>query len=704
MINDDLEIHNHQNFFDLFVFSHYRKPVEMSQTPISSSQIRQFVTILSNGVRGKDLYRGSPHEDLSQLALDLSISLLAKYSQLPDLVQEFDKKFNVDLDRFNKKQEQLYRSRPVEAGVIEQPIIKKDEIKLKEKDSVKSEKANKEGNTFEQNNLNQNRHSNDEAGQTFKPIDPEALKKITFNNGNLFLFCLTHNPSFSQTTSVIGQENCKSAIKYGFIYPFLFSNLFKKAKVLLLYGPPGTGKTEVARAIPNEMKIVDLTYFSENGASLKSKWMGGTEKNIRNLFQTAEKYAVDIREKCLEDKVDKVSKCKTASMIFLDEVEAIAVDRQTQNDVASVASTNALLTEMDGLVSYNNIMMILATNEPWKLDNAIQRRCDKTVFVDLPKKDDFFIKIRDRIIEKFAHVYLVDENGVERKHQFTEMVNILSIQENVQDRTGQKDLIEERKLNIAKSLFQKMMQYSKFREFIGFIAKDASKDDIYNAVKKAFQNKIVPYFTWNDGAFQKLNDKDFEVAEKKWEVYLRGYIPYKETKGNKIFDDSKLNAREAEKSSENKRARFGYSLSDVDKIMDIVFRTIPESFFNKTLSCKISQKEFSLRDISTYKNKDGTEKITNKLKKKTLFLMEENPFILNPVTNEKEYEQKDILIEYEQGDNFVTFMLNPQDIIDKTLEYNSSVRPIDYTRLLYYSIFNTVIPITSNIIKNIATA
>ncbi|XP_061172634.1 katanin p60 ATPase-containing subunit A-like 2 isoform X3 [Saccostrea echinata] len=169
---------------------------------------------------------------------------------------------------------------------------------------------------------------------------------------------------------IIGVEEAKRLAKEAVVYPIKYPQLFKGIlspwKGLLLYGPPGTGKTLLAKAIATEC---NTTFFNISASSIVSKWRGDSEKLVRVLFEMARFYA--------------------PSTIFLDELEAIMSQRGSQGGSGehegSRRMKTELLVQMDGLAKTDDLVFLLAaSNLPWELDQAMLRRLEKRIIVDLP--------------------------------------------------------------------------------------------------------------------------------------------------------------------------------------------------------------------------------------------------------------------------------------------------------------------------------
>ncbi|MCZ7395846.1 MAG: CDC48 family AAA ATPase [Candidatus Methanoperedens sp.] len=163
------------------------------------------------------------------------------------------------------------------------------------------------------------------------------------------------------------KQEIKEAVEWPLNYPAKFEKMcIRPPKGILLYGPPGTGKTLLAKAVANESSA---NFISVRGPQLLSKWVGESEKAIREIFKKARQVA--------------------PSIIFLDELDAIAPIRGTEfGSKTSERVINQLLTELDGIEVLKNVVVIAATNRPEIIDPALIRsgRFDRLVFVGPPSR------------------------------------------------------------------------------------------------------------------------------------------------------------------------------------------------------------------------------------------------------------------------------------------------------------------------------
>jgi len=169
-----------------------------------------------------------------------------------------------------------------------------------------------------------------------------------------------------------GLEDVKQQLREAVEWPLRFPEAFNKAgitppKGILLFGPPGTGKTMLAKAVATES---GANFIAVRGPEILSKWVGESEKAIREIFRKARQAAPTI--------------------IFFDEIDAIAPMRGLTSDSGVTERiVNQLLAEMDGIVPLNRVVVIAATNRPDILDPALLRpgRFDRLIYVPPPDKN-----------------------------------------------------------------------------------------------------------------------------------------------------------------------------------------------------------------------------------------------------------------------------------------------------------------------------
>jgi len=195
---------------------------------------------------------------------------------------------------------------------------------------------------------------------------------------------------------VVGLDSAKTALENAFVYPLLYPNLYgKQAKGILLYGPPGTGKTFLMKAAVTRLQQlgkgkVNVLFFAPTGADLKGKFVGETEKNIIKYFNCASRAA----QNCMDNNAGT----KVISIIFIDEIDSIASDRSKDDTGIIANAVNTLLQVMDGIKSVPNVAVAAATNFPWKLDSAIDRRFTEKIYLTIPNALEISQTIKSAIL------------------------------------------------------------------------------------------------------------------------------------------------------------------------------------------------------------------------------------------------------------------------------------------------------------------
>lgn len=208
-----------------------------------------------------------------------------------------------------------------------------------------------------------------------KEVHPSALREVYVQSPNV------------KWTEIGGLESIKEELREAIEWPLKHSDLFIEADIvppkgLLLYGPPGTGKTLIAKAVATNS---DANFISIKGPELLSKWVGESEKGIREVFRKAR----------------QASPC----VVFFDELDSVAPRRSSSGSGDSHVGdrlVSQLLTEMDGLQDLNGVVVIGATNRPDIIDEALLRpgRFDRILEIPLPDNDSIKEILRIHMVRK----------------------------------------------------------------------------------------------------------------------------------------------------------------------------------------------------------------------------------------------------------------------------------------------------------------
>ncbi|MGC8675150.1 CDC48 family AAA ATPase [Fervidicoccus sp.] len=215
-----------------------------------------------------------------------------------------------------------------------------------------------------------------------KPIKPELLKDVKVTWSDFMNALKDVNPSLIREiyvevpnvkwSDIGGLEEAKQQLREAVEWPLKYPESFKKIGIrpprgVLLFGPPGTGKTMLAKAVATES---EANFIAVRGPEVLSKWVGESEKAIREIFRRARQVA--------------------PTVIFFDEIDSITPARGLRYDSSGVTDriVNQLLTEIDGIQPLSNVVVIGATNRPDILDPALLRpgRFDRLVYIPPPDK------------------------------------------------------------------------------------------------------------------------------------------------------------------------------------------------------------------------------------------------------------------------------------------------------------------------------
>jgi transitional endoplasmic reticulum ATPase len=221
------------------------------------------------------------------------------------------------------------------------------------------------------------RVTKDDFDEARKHVEPSAMREV-----------LVEVPDV--TWKQVGgleetKQELKEAVEWPMKYPEVFEKLATKPpKGILLFGPPGTGKTLLAKAVANES---ECNFIAVKGPELLSKWVGESEKGIREIFRKARQ--------------------ASPSIIFFDEVDALVPKRGTYMGSSHVTESvvSQILTELDGMEELKNVTVLAATNRPDMLDDALLRpgRIERHIYVPAPDAES-----RRKIFE----VYLADAGAI----------------------------------------------------------------------------------------------------------------------------------------------------------------------------------------------------------------------------------------------------------------------------------------------------
>ncbi|OCT99820.1 ATPase family protein 2 homolog [Xenopus laevis] len=192
--------------------------------------------------------------------------------------------------------------------------------------------------------------------QASNEVRPSAMREVAIDVPNV------------SWTDIGGLENVKLKLKQAVEWPLMHPDSFirmgiQPPKGVLLYGPPGCSKTMIAKALANES---GLNFLAVKGPELMNKYVGESERAVREIFRKARSVA--------------------PSILFFDEIDALAVERGSSAGNVADRVLAQLLTEMDGIEQLKDVVILAATNRPDLIDKALMRpgRIDRIIYVPLP--------------------------------------------------------------------------------------------------------------------------------------------------------------------------------------------------------------------------------------------------------------------------------------------------------------------------------
>uniref|UniRef100_A0AAR5PKZ8 AAA+ ATPase domain-containing protein n=1 Tax=Dendroctonus ponderosae TaxID=77166 RepID=A0AAR5PKZ8_DENPD len=200
----------------------------------------------------------------------------------------------------------------------------------------------------------------DDLKAALRKVRPSAMREVQIETPNV------------KWTDIGGHSKMKALLSQSVEWPLKYPESFKRLgisppKGVLMFGPPGCSKTMIAKALATES---GLNFITIKGSELFSKWVGESEKAIRDVFRKARQVA--------------------PSVVFFDEIDALAGERSSDATTSVQERVLAqLLTELDGITPLADVNILAATNRPDRIDKALIRpgRIDRAVYVALPDAD-----------------------------------------------------------------------------------------------------------------------------------------------------------------------------------------------------------------------------------------------------------------------------------------------------------------------------
>ncbi len=300
-------------------------------------------------------------------------------------------------------------------------------------------------------------------------VEPSAMREVFIEKPDV------------KWTEIGGLSNAIQELREAVEWPLIYSEVFEEAGVvppkgILLFGPPGTGKTLLAKAVATES---EANFISIKGPEVMSKWVGESEKAIRELFRKARQSAPCI--------------------IFMDEVDSITPKRGGSHDSnVTERVVSQLLTEMDGLSKLKNVVVVMATNRPDIVDPAILRpgRTDRFISLDVPslKARKEILKIHTRKMTLASDVNIDELAKITEGYTgadiaaATKEAGMLAVRKFIGKSTSKEDILEKLKTKGFK-ITQKLLL-----ESLEKIHKGSSEDmKKYRSITDKFKEGGTPY-------------------------------------------------------------------------------------------------------------------------------------------------------------------------------------------------------------------
>lgn len=266
---------------------------------------------------------------------------------------------------------------------------------------------------------------------------------------------------------VVGLEDAKMAVEDSIVFPVKRPDLFPLGwpRGILVFGPPGCGKTLLAAATANE---INAAFYNVDAASIMSKWLGESEKNVAYLFKTARRKSGEGRP----------------VIIFMDEIDSL-IGVRTEEVGGEVRMRNQFMKEMDSIIDKNkkvHVYIIGATNKPWMLDEPFLRRFQKRIYVPLPS-----LESRRGIFELYS----------QRLFQIDKDVTFDTLAKKTAGYSGSDlyDVVQAVHLKVVREVF-----LSGDEENLNVKLRSITKDDFYDVISRrkpsVYKKSLVLYEKW----------------------------------------------------------------------------------------------------------------------------------------------------------------------------------------------------------------
>jgi transitional endoplasmic reticulum ATPase len=279
--------------------------------------------------------------------------------------------------------------------------------------------------------------------EAMKEIEPSAIREVFVEVPDV------------KWSDVGGLENIKQELKEAIEWPLKYPDIFKKAgtnppKGILLYGKPGTGKTLLAKAVANESGV---NFISIKGPQLISRYVGESERGVRETFRTAKHAAPTI--------------------LFFDEIDSIVPKRGSSSTDAHVTERviSQFLTEMDGIEELKGVVVLAATNRLDLVDSAMLRSGRFDLIFELPVPDEktreqiFAIHTRNKPLSKDVDLKKLAKEADGRTGSDIEFVcrkaSMFAVREYIERNSANEKISADGELKVSKQHFDQALKMLK---------------------------------------------------------------------------------------------------------------------------------------------------------------------------------------------------------------------------------------------------